>query len=94
MLLDDVKTALGVTGTTFDGMISDLIESAKLDMGVTDINTGGLADTNQLYKRAIITYCRMNFSVFGLPDGYDQLKRSYDEQKAQMSMASGYTEWS
>lgn len=94
MLLNDVKTALGVNGTAFDGMISDLIDAAKLDMGITDINTETLTDSNLLYKHAIITYCRLNFSVFGLPDGYEQLKRSYDEQKAQMSMASGYTEWS
>ena len=93
MLLDDVKIALGVTGEDFDGMISDLIEAAKADLGITDIDTESLTDTNPLFKRAIITYCRLNFSVFGLPDGYDQLKRSYDEQKAQMSMATGYTEW-
>ena len=93
MLLDDVKIALGVTGEDFNGMISDLIDAAKADLGITDIDTESLTDTNPLFKRAIITYCRLNFSVFGLPDGYDQLKRSYDEQKAQMSMATGYTEW-
>lgn len=93
MLLDDVKITLGVSGEGFDGMISDLIDAAKADLGITDIDTESLTDTNPLFKRAIITYCRLNFSVFGLPDGYDQLKRSYDEQKAQMSMATGYTEW-
>lgn len=93
MLLDDVKITLGVSGEDFDGMISDLIDAAKADLGITDIDTESLTDTNPLFKRAIITYCRLNFSVFGLPDGYDQLKRSYDEQKAQMSMATGYTEW-
>ena len=93
MLLEDVKTSLGVWGNDFDGMIGDLILAAKADLGITDIDTEILEDTNPLYKRAIITYCRLNFSVFGLPDGYDQLKRSYDEQKAQMSMATGYTGW-
>lgn len=93
MLIDDVKIALGITGNDFDGMLSDLIDSAKADMGVTNINTDNLVDTIPLYKRAIITYCRLNFSMFGLPDGYDALKKSYDEQKAQMSMSTGYTEW-
>lgn len=93
MLLYDVKIALGVTGVDFDGMISDLIEAAKADLGITDIDVETIGDSNPLMKRAIITYCRLNFSVFGLPEGYDQLKRSYDEQKAQMSMATGYTEW-
>jgi hypothetical protein len=30
---------------------------------------------------------------FGLPEDYDRLKRSYDEQKAQLSNATGYTDW-
>jgi len=93
MLLEDVKTSLGVWGNDFDGMIGDLILAAKADLGITDIDTETLTDSNPLYKRAIITYCRLNFSVFGLPDGYDRLKESYDEQKAQMSMATGYTGW-
>lgn len=93
MLLDDVKTALGVFDDEFDPMITDLIASAQADMGITDINTETLTESNPLYKRAIITYCRLNFSVFGVPDGYDRLKASYDEQKAQMLMATGYTNW-
>ena len=93
MLLYDGKIALGVIGVDFDGMISDLIEAAKADLGITDIDVETIGESNPLLKRAIITYCRLNFSVFGLPEGYDQLKRSYDELKAQMSMATGYTEW-
>lgn len=93
MLLNDVKTALGLTGEEFDATVTDLIDSAKADMGITDIDIDTLVDDNPLFKRAIITYCRMNFSIFGVPDGYDRLKASYDEQKAQMLMASGYTDW-
>lgn len=93
MLLNDVKTALGLSGDEFNSTVNDLIESAKADMGITDIDVDTLVDDNPLFKRAIITYCRMNFSVFGVPDGYDRLKASYDEQKAQMLMASGYTDW-
>lgn len=93
MLLNDVKTALGLSSEEFDATVTDLIDSAKADMGITDIDTELLEDENPLYKRAIITYCRMNFSIFGVPDGYDRLKASYDEQKAQMLMASGYTDW-
>ena len=43
-----------------------------------------------IVSRAITTYCKLNF---GEPDDYDRLKRSYDEQKAQLSMATGYTVW-
>lgn len=93
MLLDDVKTCLGVYADDFDSMIADLILAAKADLGITDIDVKTLEDSNPLYKRAIITYCRMNFAVFGIPDGYDRLKQSYDEQKAQLSMATGFTRW-
>ena len=43
-----------------------------------------------LILRAVITYCRVHF---GTPEDYDRLKASYDEQKAQMQMATGYTDW-
>ena len=43
-----------------------------------------------LVSQAVITYCRLNF---GQPDDYDRLKRSYDEQKAQLRTNTGYTDW-
>ena len=43
-----------------------------------------------LVTRAIITYVRCNF---GTPDDYDKVKAAYDEQKAQLSVATGYTDW-
>ena len=60
----------------------------------TDETTGEAVITdsctlsNPLIKRAILTYVRMNF---GTPPDYDRLKASYDEQKAQMQTATGYT---
>ena len=43
-----------------------------------------------LVTKAIITYCKISF---GIPEDYDRLKASYDEQKAQLATATGYTEW-
>lgn len=93
MILDDVKKALGVTDCHFDDMISDLIEAADLDLGIAGVNGECADNTDQLYKRAVIVYCRMHFSMHGLPDGYEQLKKAYDEMKAQMQMATDYTTW-
>ncbi len=87
-MLEKVKTALRITTTSYDGELTDLIESAKLDLGIAGVVVPGLYD--ELVKTAIITYCKMSF---GLPEDYDRLKRSYDEQKAQLSNASGYTNW-
>lgn len=87
-LIDDVKLALRVTTNAFDPEISDLINAAVADMGIAGVSNNDTTDP--LVKRAVITYCRLNF---GQPDDYDRLKASYDEQKAQMGMATGYTTW-
>lgn len=87
-ILDDAKLSLRVTTDAFDSEIGDLIQAALLDLGLAGVE---LQDaTDPLIKRAVLTYCRLNF---GQPDDYDRLKASYDEQKAQMGMATGYTRW-
>ena len=87
-LLDDVRVACRVTTTTFDTELNRLISSAKLDLGIAGVVLP--TELDAICNTAIITYCRMNF---GDPDNYDKLKASYDEQKSQLSMASGYTNW-
>ena len=92
-LLDKVKVACRVTTTAYDEELSDLICAGVRDIGITDVRQELLENVNQLpplIQRAVITYCRLNF---GQPDDYDRLKRSYDEQKAQLLMSSAYTEW-
>jgi len=86
-MLDEVKLALRITTDQFDDELGMLIESAYLDLGIA----GVLTETkDSLIKLAVITYVKMHF---GNPDNYDRLKRSYDEQKAQLQMATGYTSW-
>jgi len=87
-----VKLALRITTDAFDVELNMLIAAALADLGLTDISEDVLdADTNiALIQRAVITYVRCNF---GQPDDYERLKASYDEQKAQLSMATGYTAW-
>lgn len=87
-MLDAVKMALRIVTCAFDNELTDLIAAALADMRLAGIVNKNTEDP--LVRRAVITYCRMNF---GQPDDYDRLKRSYDEQKAQMRMATGYTEW-
>lgn len=91
-LLDRVKTSLRLNTTAYDtNEISPLIESALLDLGIAGIDIHDQAETTDpLIEIAVVTYCRMHF---GNPDNYDRLKRSYDEQKAQLQTASGYTDW-
>ena len=88
-MLDRVKIALRITSNTFNDELNGLIASAQIDLGIAGVELP--AELDEICKTAIITYCKMNF---GNPDNYDRLKKSYDEQKAQLSMATGYTEWS
>lgn len=89
-MLEQVKTALRITTDAYDGEIQDLILAARADLGIAGVVLPGNEDP--LITRAIITYCKANFG--DAPEGeYDRLKTSYDEQKAQLSMATGYTDW-
>lgn len=85
-----VKKALRITTDAFDSEITDLIDAALADLGIAGANGTSVVLTDALTLRAVITYCRCNF---GSPEDYDRLKKSYDEQKAQMSMATNYTVW-
>ncbi len=87
-MLEKVKMALRISTDAFDSEMNDLIESAKLDLGIAGVVLPPTIDA--LVTRAIITYCKMSF---GIPEDYDRLKASYDEQKAQLATATGYTEW-
>lgn len=89
-LLDRTKTALGVTTEAFDTELDTLIEAAQQDLGLAGVVLPDGLDA--LTERAIITYVKFHFAA--LTDGeYDRTKRSYDEQKAQLMMATGYTVW-
>ena len=87
-LLDSVKTALRITTNAYDAELTELIAAAQTDLAIGGVT---LPDTlDAICNRAIITYCKCNF---GQPEDYDRLKRSYDEQKAQLRTATGYTDW-
>lgn len=87
-MLEKIKLALRITTDAFDGELNDLADAALLDMGVAGVTNDSTADP--LIIRAVITYCKMHF---GEPDEYDRLKKSYDEQKAQLATATGYTDF-
>lgn len=99
-ILQKIKTALRITTDDFDTELTDLINACLLDLGIAGITVDSLivADTqsttfDNLLLRAVITYCRANFGDANGVEEYDRLKASYDEQKAQMQMATGYTDW-
>ena len=88
--LNKVKMAMRISTDAFDLEIADLIDAALLDLGIAGANGSNVVLTDALTLRAVVTYCRLSF---GSPEEYDRLKKSYDEQKAQMKTATGYTTW-
>lgn len=87
-ILSAVKMALRISTNAFDMQLQDLVEAAKLDLGIAGVVLPSTMDA--IVRTAIITYVQLHF---GQPDDYDRLKRSYDEQKAQLSTATDYTIW-
>ncbi len=86
--LDKVKMGLRINTTAYDEELADLITAAQQDLGIAGVVVP--SELDEIVTRAIITYCKMSF---GLPEDYDRLKKSYDEQKAQLVSATGYTDW-
>jgi len=90
-MLDLVKMALRITTEEFNTELEHLISSALIDLGFGGAKAFTVENADPIVKQAVVTYCKMNF---GIPEDYDRLKRSYDEQKAQLGTATNYTEWS
>lgn len=87
-LVTKAKMAKRITTDVFDVQIEDLLCAAIEDLKVAGVE---IPETSSpLIEQAAITYFLMRF---GEPDEYDRLKASYDEQKAQLVTATGYTNW-
>lgn len=88
-MLSRVKLALRITTNAFDDEINGLISAALMDLGLVGIEDDLLVTgtTDELIITAVITYVKLHF---GEPSDPERLKRSYDEQKAQLITATGY----
>lgn len=85
--LELCKTALRVVTSAYDSEIQTYIDSAEKDLNIAGVQFDEMDD---IVKKAIMTYVRMSF---GNPENYKELKSAYDEQKAQLQNATGYTVW-
>lgn len=104
-MLKEAKRALRVTNPIYDTEIASLLMAGANDLqlagvilpgtvsftiGTSDAVTDVSTLTNPLVQRAIFTYAAARF---GNPPNYNQIKDSYDEQKAQLMHATGYTNY-
>lgn len=92
-LFDEVKVALRRTCDD-DGLDAEI--QRDIEAAFQDLNMAGVLDRESIgdepvVKNAVITYCLMRQNVG--ETGYDAYKRAYDEQKAQLQMSTGFTDW-
>ena len=95
-MLNRVKLALLISDNDFDSELSDLINAACKDLGIAGVEglTVTTSTNDAIIIRAIITYCGYQFEMMhGSLDRSNAFKKSYDEQKVQLGMATGYTVW-
>lgn len=91
-MLEKVKLAWNRTDNTFDTEINSLIESAKIDLDIAGVTLP--TPYNDMADRAIVLYCLFHLELeHGDPNKAEKFKTAYDEVKAQLSMATGYTAW-
>jgi len=90
-LLERARKAVRAEGTTrHDEDLLEMIEAAKLDLGIAGVTAASSMDA--LVEQAILTYCRIHFGRED-SDVRDRLQASYDMQKGQLQVATGYTDW-
>ena len=104
-MLKEAKKALRVTHPIYDTEIANLLMAGASDLELAGVVLPGVVSftigtddavtdvstlTDPLCQRAVITYAAARF---GNPPNYAQIKASYDEQKAQLMHASGYTDY-
>ena len=95
-MLDKVKEALQISVTTFDSELTDLINAGIIDLNIAGVEGTAIVvtTTDAIAQRALITFVAYQFEqLHGALDRAERLKASYDEQKAQLSMHTGYTDW-
>lgn len=87
-MLEAVKRAFPLTTNFYDEELQSLIDAALADLGLAGVDSSLITDP--LIIQAVKTYVRAKFKS---PDNYDQLWASYESQKGQLQIATGYTDW-
>jgi hypothetical protein len=107
-MLKEAKLAMQVSGSDYDAEIASLLMSAANDLQMAGIvfegtvtftvsqSTGEIVDgctvTNELIKRALITYAQAHANW--QPEARAaRFRESYEGMKRSMRSATGFTQW-
>lgn len=88
-MIELCRMAVRVTTTAYDDQLNLLIDAAEKDLNIAGVDYD---QADSLVKAAILTYVKVHWDDEA--KNHDKLKADYDEQKAQMQTATGYTDWS
>ena len=78
-ILPTVKTALGITSSAFDDLVTTYIDAARQDLLRAGVDSTAVEDGSELplVKKAIIIYAQMSFGMEIEKDQYTRLSDSY-----------------
>lgn len=89
-MLDDVKTALRLSGTDLDSEVTDLISAARQDLILSGVLSSiATVDTNALIKRYIILYVKTHFG-WDNPEA-ERFQSACDTLKRHLTLSEDYT---
>lgn len=89
-MLDDVKTALRLSGTDLDTEVTDLISAARQDLILSGVLTSiATVDTNALVKRYIILYAKTHFGWDN--SEADRFQSACDTLKRHLTLSEDFT---
>lgn len=85
-MLTKAKLSLRVSNNAFDDEITNLIESAKIDLILAGVKPEAVGDNlDAMVERAILTYCRAHFGMAN-PDS-DKYAESYGSQRSKLAVS-------
>ena len=87
-MLEDVKLAIRVKSSAFDVEVQSLIESARLDLVQSGIDSEMAESDDPLIKRAIVFYAKANFGLDN-PNA-ERFQESFNLLKQHLSLAGDY----
>lgn len=91
--LNEIRQSLRLKSTSFDTEIESLIESARLDLITSGIQSNMANDESEpLVKRAITLYCQLHFGFEQDRDNANRLERLYNSLVIHLGLASEYYE--
>lgn len=90
--LQKVKKRLGISYSSEDDSLNDMIDAAVADLANAGITGESVQLSNPLILQAVIAYVGMNWPEN--KEDYEMWAESYASQKAKLWSATGYTVWS